>query len=390
MRTFSFRGEIPASKSLMNRALVIQSYFPQIQIKGDSNCDDVRHMKTALASFGQNKDIFCGEAGTVIRFLGLRVARETGTFKLTGTPRLLKRPQQDLVSLLEQLSVQCQLKADHILIQGQGWRKPSKPLQVDRETSSQFATSLILNSWNLPFDLEFEMRPGVSEGYFEMSLEMVQALGMKIEHRGDFWKIPAHQKLQTNEIQMEPDYSSAFGIAVAGALAGHATIANATERSTQPDFEFISLMKQMQIPIELHRNELTVEKTERISPLEVDLANSPDLFPVLSVLCAFADGESNLKGAPHLSHKESNRIEKTAELLRLAGFDCSVRPDGMRIKGKGLNPQKGKFEFDPDQDHRMAMAAGLLKLKGFDIQIHHPEVVSKSFPEFWQALGVEP
>lgn len=375
---------------MMNRALLVQSYEPRLQIQGDSGCEDVRHMKMAISSLIQRKEIPCGEAGTVFRFMGLRAAREKGDFKLLGSPRLMQRPQEEMIYLLSQLSVSSQLSPTGLGLHSMGWKKPLIPIRVHRETSSQFATSLLLNSWDLPFDLEFEMHAGVSEGYWQMSVQMARDLGMRIDHKGDFWKIPAHQKVQKLEISMEPDYSSAFAVAAAGALAGEAVITNATETSTQPDFKFISMMKAMGVEVVHENSVLTVRKVEQMRALDVSLNSSPDLFPVLAVLCAFAKEESSLRGAPHLIHKESNRIEKTAELLRLAGFFVSIKGDGMHILGRGKDFTPTKFAFDPDQDHRMAMAAGLLKLKGFDVQIKNPQVVSKSYPEFWKVLGVRP
>ncbi|MEZ0392534.1 MAG: 3-phosphoshikimate 1-carboxyvinyltransferase [Pseudobdellovibrionaceae bacterium] len=389
MKSFSFQGEIPASKSMMNRALLLQSYQPGLQIVGNSNCDDVRHMKLALAAFIQKKNIPCGEAGTVIRFMGMRASREKGTFALLGSPRLLSRPQDELIYILNQLSVNVQLLNDQIIIHSEGWKKPMIPIRVHRETSSQFATALLLNSWKLPFDLEFEMKPGVSEGYWQMSVELAQKAGLVVQKKGDFWKVPAQQELQPHQIMMEPDYSSAFALAAAGALCGETVITNATATSFQPDYIFIDLLKKMNIPVELKDQQLKVRQAQEIKPLDISLHSSPDLFPVLSVLCAFSKGESILKGATHLAHKESHRVEKTAELLRLAGFYAKLRPDGLQIQGQGKGFKPQKFEFDPDQDHRMAMAAGILKLQGFDVKIHQPQVVSKSFPEFWRALGIQ-
>jgi 3-phosphoshikimate 1-carboxyvinyltransferase len=390
MKPFRFQGEIPASKSMMNRALLVQSYFPQLKIQGNSNCDDVRHMKMAIASFIQKKEMNCGEAGTVIRFMSLRCSRERGLFKLTGSPRLLGRPQDELVYLLNQLSISCQVLPDQILIQSEGWKKPLVPLRVHRESSSQFATALLLNSWNLPFDLEFEMKSGVSEGYWKMSVEMARHFGMHIDHRGDMWKIPSGQKVMNFEFAAEPDYSSAFALAAAGALAGETSITNAAETSHQPDFQFISILKRMGALVQHQDSELSVKMPTELKHIDIDLQSSPDLFPVLAVLCAFANGESWLRGAPHLVHKESDRIAKTSELLRLAGFIASVKSDGLHIVGQGAKFRPRTFQFDPDEDHRMAMAAALLKLKGYEIHIQSPQVVSKSFPEFWQAIGIKP
>jgi 3-phosphoshikimate 1-carboxyvinyltransferase len=73
---FRFEGEIPASKSMMNRALLVQSFFPELKIEGQSDCLDVRHMKAATTGFGSHHEMDAGEAGTTFRFLALRASRE--------------------------------------------------------------------------------------------------------------------------------------------------------------------------------------------------------------------------------------------------------------------------------------------------------------------------
>lgn len=390
MKSFFYRGEIPASKSLMNRALVIRSYFPEVKINGNSACDDVRLMKLAIASFIQKKEIDCGEAGTVLRFMALRVSREVGNFRLIGSKRLFSRPQEDLIFLLGQLGVDCELHSDHLIIRSKGWKKPLVPIRVHRDKSSQFASSLLLNAWNLPFDLEFEMKAGVSEGYWQMTVDMARHLGLRIEHQKDSWFIEKNQKATHHELNLEPDYSSTFAIAAAAALAGRCEITNATKTSLQPDHKAIDILKKMNAQVSWNGNTLIVEKPEGdLNAVDVNLSSMPDLFPALSILCAFAKGESILSGAPHLVHKESDRLKKTTELLHLAGFVVSEKADGIHIVGHGFKVKPKDFKFDTDLDHRMAMAAGLMRLRGFGIDIWNSQVVSKSFPEFWGILEGE-
>lgn len=397
MKSFSFIGEVPASKSMINRALICQTYLPELKIIGASHCEDVRNMKLGIVSMIQKKPIFCGDAGTVLRFIAARASRIEGTYKITGSKRLFERPQQDLAYILEQLSVSCQLIKDEILIHGEGWKKPLVPVHVPRESSSQFATGLLLNSWDLPFDLELDIKSGISESYFKMTVLMLQSLGLHIEHKHDLWRIPARQKITANSIVMEPDYSSAFAIAAAGALSGSAVINGFTNNSLQPDYIFIEILKKMGANLELKKSasgsgqQLHIKKSEHeLRPIEFNLQNCPDLFPVLAVVCAFAKGESKLIGAPHLKNKESNRIQKISELFEKAGIFCTVKNDGMHIVGYGKQTKLKDFTFDTDHDHRIAMAAGLLKLMGFGIQIQNPQVVNKSYPEFWQAIGIHP
>ncbi len=390
MSQFFFQGNIPASKSLFNRALILQSFSPALEIHGQSSCDDVLQMKAALKQLSLGKTVFCGEAGTVLRFMALRASRQAGTYFLTGESSLLKRPQKELLSILGALSVECELEEDGLHIRSQGWKKPSKPIEINREISSQFASGLALSSWNLDFVLEFQMAAGVSEGYWEMTLQMLRSVGMEVNRRGENWIIPSEQKIKKSGIQLEPDYSSCFAIAAAAALSGKAVLTNMTASSTQPDFMFIDLLKQMGAKIIQSQNRLEVEAPSELKALDANLSSSPDLFPVLSILCAFAKGTSNLRGAGHLVFKESNRIQKTAELLQKMGARFQVYPDGIQIEGPAKIQNPLSFRFDPAQDHRMAMAAGLLRLKSVNVEILHPQVVNKSFPEFWNFIGINP
>lgn len=391
VKPFFYRGTIGASKSLFNRSALVQSFFPAVKVVGDSACDDVQHMREAVVSFNQKKEIHCGDAGTVLRFMGMRVSREPGTFHLTGSPRLLQRPQQDMAFILAQLGVQVDLQPHGLVIQGNGWKKPLIPIRVHREKSSQFATGLLLSSWDLPFDLELELAPpGLHDSYWNMSLAFAEQLGMELQFKKsrDHFIIPAHQSTQMPTLNVEPDYSSMFAIAALAALGGEARVEGVQLESLQPDYEFVAMMQKMKIPILIENDVLGVLKAPKILAQDFILRDTPDMFPVLSVLLAHADGHSRVSGAPRLIYKESNRIRKTADLLDKMGVPNEILPDGLKIEGQGLKMKKRIFDFDPDQDHRMAMAAGILQRIGWNIQLAHPEVVNKSFPEFWQILGL--
>lgn len=376
----------------MNRALIVKSFYESLELVGQSKCEDVLYMQKALQQLKTSHEFNCGDAGTVLRFLSLRLAREKGIFRLKGTERLFQRPHEDLFFLLNQLGVQTETLPNELILNSQGWKKPLVPLRIHREKSSQFSTGLVLSCWKLPYALEFELTPaGVKDSYWKMTLDFLQTLGMEIEDLGnDRYRIPANQELTLTKLDIEPDYSSAFAIAATAALCGETRIQGVGNSSLQPDYSFIEILKKMKIPILLQGSELGVLKAVRILPIDAILTESPDLFPVLSVLCAFADGNSSLLGAPRLVFKESNRIKKSAELLELMGVEATPKDDGLHIQGKARELKPREFEFDPDQDHRMAMAAGILKKLGWPIKIKNPKVVNKSFPEFWSILGIQP
>jgi len=375
----------------MNRALIVQSFEPRLKLVGDSSCEDVVHMKANLKRLGKATEFDCGEGGTTLRFLAFRVSRMPGNFLLKGTTRLLSRPQKEIQTILPQLGVEVLFEKKGIRIVSNGWKKPAKPLSIRATDSSQFLSALFLSAWGLDFDLHIKVSGRITSlGYFEMTLRLLKDLGFKFTRRGNTFKIPQDQKIKLKKYSVESDLSSLFSVAAFAAVSGKATFKDFPRKSLQPDLAFTSIFKKMGIAEAKTVNRLSVIAPQKIRPIKANLQNSPDLFPVLAALCSFAEGKSTLYGAPQLALKESNRIQKTAELLKKAGIECKERKDGMEIHGRGGTSKAKKFRFDPDKDHRLAMAAALLKYYGEDIQILDPDVVRKSFPEFWKYVGVRP
>ncbi len=391
MADYFYRGVIPASKSLMNRALICASYFPELILHGQSQCDDVVRMRDALLRL-PSKDVDCGAAGSVFRFLALRVSRLQGRFVLRGTTRLLSRPHQDLLEILSRLGSQVTTASDHWVIISTGWQNLDAAIQVRRNISSQFASGIILNAWNLKQDLHLEM-PGVavSEGYLSMTLKMVRQLGMRYEQRENSLIIRAHSEVQMRAYEVESDVSSLFAVAAFATLNGNAVFDSFPQSDLQPDRVFVGLLRMMGAPITCEQSQLRVQRALSLQGIEANLASCPDLFPVLATVCAFAQTKSRLYGASQLVHKESNRIAKTSELLRLLGVPHRVLPDGMEIQPvKGAKPCLEPFTYDTDHDHRLAFAAALVRSQKIPIQIIAPNVVSKSFPEFWKIIKMNP
>ena len=391
MGSFRFVGEIPGSKSIFNRALIVQSYFSELNLNGYSTCDDVENMRKSLKQLANHQSLQCGEGGTTFRFMTLRASRLPGHHEIFAAKRLFQRPQKGLMDLLAQLGVIVESRADRFIIESKGWSLQNSVIRLDLSESSQFASGLLLNAWLLPFDLHLKLSGDkVSQSYFQLTLEMVRELGMDIQEHGDSIVIPAQQKIKKQEFTIEADLSSAFSIACAGGLCGQSKILNFPEKSVQPDLAFLEVFRQMGVHYNLHKGALEVEDSGLMRGIDFSLRECPDLFPVLAILCSWAEGTSRLFGAPQLVAKESNRILKVAELLNLIGVKYEVKADGMIIHGNPNQALVKSIKYNPDQDHRMAMAAALLKLKGHEIYIEDPEVVNKSFPEFWQLIGVTP
>lgn len=394
MSVFRYDGVIPASKSYFNRALICASYSGSgsVLLRGESSCDDVIKMQEAFARLETQSSYDCGSAGTVLRFLALRASRIPGRHILKGTPRLMSRPQEDLQEILTQLSVKLERYSDHLVIQGDGWKLKEPTLKVNREKSSQFVSGILLNAWNLDFPLSISWDPGgVSEGYWQMSVQVVKDFGMELEQDSSGLRIPAQAKIKVREYEVESDISSTFAIAAYAALNGEATFRHFPFQTLQPDKVFLQILEKMGVGIEKTSAQVRVFRkypdTLHLHGVNWNLNECPDLFPVLATLCGFAKGPSRLDGAPHLIFKESNRIQKTAELLHHMGVQTKILPDGMEI-----HPPQSRaivdrpFDYDPDHDHRLAFAASLLASQNYPIHILHSDVVNKSFPEFWQIL----
>lgn len=388
MSAFAFVGRVPASKSMMNRALLAQSYFPELKVDGESAADDVRWMRSAIEDLRASREIQCGAAGTVLRFMALRASREAGQHVLRGDRRLFERPQDELLKILRQLGVTATLSVDSLVMESAGWKLQGDTLLVPSTRSSQFASSVLLNAWDLPFDL-FVSRGGVavSEGYWKMSARMAADLGMKIDFWDGDFRVPRGQKVMADSVSIEPDMSSAFAIAAIAAVSGRATLTDFPSQSLQPDAQFVSILATMGVPVRKTASGISIEKAVRLNGVRVNLKSSPDLFPVLVALAALAEGPSDLYGAPQIVHKESNRLESMAVLIERLGRAVRRKEDGLEILGDTPIRALSEIEFDSDQDHRLAFAGAVLKASGLPVKVLHPEVVSKSLPDFWKIAG---
>ena len=392
---FYFLGKGPPSKSLLLRALIAQSYAPDLLIKGQTAAQDVYRMKQGLKKISSQKPgpIDCGAGGAVLRFLAVRAARAGGDFKLTGSRRLFERPMKGLISLLRQLGSHAEVQHHTLTVKSSGWRLAGDSLTVQTTASSQFASAVFLNSWNFNKDIFISLEGQlVSYSYLQMTVSFLRSIGMTIQGEGREWVIPARQTLQKKSYTIEPDMSSLFAVS-ACAWAGGRVIWNPwPAQSLQPDFIFPFILEKMGFVINLENNILKIESPKRLKSINWNVKNTPDMFPVLAALCALANGESRLDGGEVLRFKESNRLSQTAHLLRLTGTSVKILKNGLLITGRGgqkINIQKTVC-FDPKEDHRLAFAAAVLKQAFFSLKILNPDVVKKSFPSFWTLTGIKP
>ena len=388
--SLSYIGQGPYSKSLLNRAFIVQSYFSDFDIVGQSHCEDIQIIQQALRQFKSNQiNIFCGSSATAFRFMALRVSRQKGVYILSGTSSLLQRPHQHLVQILTQLGVEVEFQKDQTLkIKSKGWSLCGDAITFPSNISSQFASALFMNSFCLNKDIFISLESSpVSLAYLEMTLSFLKKIGIKIQGKFPEFVIPAGQVIHKQSYKVEPDMSCLFTLACFASLSGKAIFTPWLKKSIQPDSVFPSLLSQMGILVEEKDDSLFISSTSKRKGLSVDLSQNPDLFPCLAILCGLSEGESFLYNIPHLKFKESDRMHLTIELLQKIGRKIEPTSYGLKINGEIKNGGGQVVHFDPQNDHRMAMAAALLHYVDFKMKIKNPHCVKKSFSEFWNITG---
>lgn len=375
----------------MNRALIVKSFFPSLAIQGQSDCEDVKHMQNLVEKLlkSNSKQFNCGEGGTSLRFFLSRLCREHGEFRLKASPRLLQRPQQNLFSALQSMGAKIErIAEDELLVVASGWNT-LQSVDLPIEFSSQYISSLLLSAWKLPEDLNIFTGPrSKGSSYLEMTIDFLNNLGMEIQVSETSIRVPARQQLKRFQIDVEPDLTSVFSLACFALIKGQMTVSNFPIESIQPDRNSLKLFKELGAEFSKNKNTLKIESSKNLKPISVNLNANPDLFPVLAVLLSRVAGVSVLSGLDVLKHKESDRFANTVELLKRLAIEVKPGDFSLEIYGKTDHCYPQEFKFDPDQDHRMAMAAALAVYQGADIEIQDRDVVNKSFPEFWQLVGL--
>ena len=386
MKDINFIGRLPASKSLFNRILIVKSFFPNLTIEGSSDCEDVVKMQEAIARLTRHEPLECGHAGTVLRFLSLRLSRESGTHILNGSERLFARPQEELIAVLRQLGSQTEFRQGQLTIKSEGWKLFGDSLHVSSQRSSQFLSGVVLSAWQ--FDKPIHISPGreiISPEYWLMTLSLVKSLGMNVEKSElDYIVFPSHH-LATTTYKVEQDLSSAFAIAALAAMRGQVILQDFPMNSLQPDSIFPRVLSEMGVSVERQEGILKI-KASNLKAMEFDINLAPDMFPILAVLAAQADGTSRFFHGKQLRFKESDRWHCILNLLENMQKKFVINNNILEIKGSPT-VHREKFIYNCLQDHRLAMAVGLARYIGYDVEVQNPQVVNKSFPEYWDILG---
>jgi len=380
---------ITGSKSETNRLLLLKALFPNITLANTSNSDDSEVMQKALAGNDEIVDIH--HAGTAMRFLTAYFSVNEGReVVLTGSSRMQERPIKILVEALAQLGVEISYEKEvgYPPIRIKGKKVTASKVTLAANVSSQYISALLLVASKLDNGLELTLEGEITSiPYIKMTLALLADLDIKTTFEGNVIKVFPKEAVETKEMVVESDWSSAsyFFSLVALSDAAKITLSSYKENSLQGDSELVSIYEKMGVKTTFQNNKMTLEKVAGFNYEDVnfELNNTPDIAQTIVVTCLGLRIGCHLTGLHTLKIKETDRLEALRIELTKLGANISVTNDSLTLSRSGdINHDVHIATYN---DHRMAMAFAPLAIK-VPIIIDDAEVVSKSYPDFWNDL----
>ena len=400
------RGRIvlPASKSISGRALVINALSGSSLLPDNlSDSDDTQAMLNALHEMPEVIDI--GAAGTAMRFLTAYLSVTPGTHTITGTERMKHRPIGILVDALRTLGADIAYEGEEgfppLRIAGRNDIEGGE-LSVPGDVSSQYISALLMIAPTLKKGLRLTLTGQIaSRPYLDMTVSMMRDFGAEVEwiakdvievKPGSYRQRPYH---------IESDWSAASYwyemVALSPDAGAQVELVGLHHDSIQGDSKVWQLMSELGVATEYYEEPdgteiIRLRKTGNLTcHFCHDFSHQPDLAQTFAVTCAMLDVPFRLVGLQSLRIKETDRIaalvEELGKIVCLEGNDSELLWEGFyNIDDLELLPFE-EFTFDTYDDHRMAMALAPVCLRtGGEIVINNPEVVSKSYPHYWEDL----
>ena len=398
--------KIPPSKSMAHRAIICASLA-----KGKSRIDNVAYSKDivttiegmralgaqiithddfveveGIENFQQLKEttISCSESGSTLRFFIPIFSLCGQKVSFTGKGRLMDRPQKIYETIFHERGLHFEQKDGHIEIQG---ALTSGEYTVAGDVSSQFISGLLFILPLLQENSTIHVtEPFESRSYVELTMQMLAYFGVESEFLNqNTIYVKGKQAYQPVCYAIEGDYSQLAFYAVLAALNSDLKITGVNHDSLQGDKVILDILKKANVRIEEILHGYQVYKSD-VKGCDIDLANCPDLGPILCVLGAYADGHTHIYNAERLRIKESDRIAAMeAELLKL-GVDIHTTSGDIYIEGK--QKYKGNQDFHGHNDHRIVMSMAVAStLCEQSCRIDDAQAIQKSYPQFFDDLS---
>lgn len=333
------------------------------------------------------RPVFCNESGSTLRFMIPLFSLTAQKVRFTGAGRLFDRPQAIYQMLFERQGLQFEQMPEGITIFG---RLRPGGFTLPGDVSSQFISGLLFAAPLMESESSIEvLAPYESRSYVDMTVDAMQQFGVKVTSRARkngsvMYRVAAPQRYTASDFAVEGDYSQAAFLAVLGCVIGGITVTGLNPDSQQGDKVILDILKRCGgkfKPVEggLHFDRSLLKATE------IDLADCPDLGPILFTLGCFCSGETVIRNAGRLRLKESDRIEAMQTELRKMGARIEVDGDTVHIQGVALHAPNAPLSGH--NDHRIVMALAVAAIaSGLPALLCGAEAVDKSWPAFWSVL----
>ncbi|HSI70615.1 MAG TPA: 3-phosphoshikimate 1-carboxyvinyltransferase [Gillisia sp.] len=381
--------EVTGSKSESNRALILQALYPSIKLDNLSNSDDTRVLGEALKKNSGIIDIH--HAGTAMRFLtAYFAAKEDANVILTGSKRMKERPIELLVDALRSLGADIEYteKEGFPPLQIKGKKFSEAAVTLKANISSQYISALMLIASSLPEGLQITLKgPVTSTPYINMTLELLRYFGFSADFNGQKIVVAPGDNIAEKTLTIESDWSSAsyFYSLVAISAQAEIELSSYKRDSRQGDAEVAAIFEHLGVKTEYLENSIKLSRKNHKHPrsLKLDLQNTPDLAQTISVCCLALGVGCELYGLHTLKIKETDRLLALKTEMEKFGATVEITDDCLKLSP----PAKLKegVSVATYNDHRMAMAFAPLALK-VPVEIQEAEVVSKSYPDFWEHM----
>lgn len=408
----SYTLEVPASKSITNRVLLIAALCDGVsEITNPLMSDDTRVMLSALESLGiviersnssviihgnggilrtPKEPMYLQNAGTAVRFLTVASLLADGPVSLTGNERMKERPLNDLIIALRNhgVHIECHEKEGYVPITISG-AYSGGTISISGKMSSQYISALLqiapYSTHPTTITISDEL---VSKPYIDLTLSIMNDFGVHVTHNNyQKFEIP-QQKYQAKNYEIEADASSAsYFYGIAAINQSTVTVSNANPHSVQGDTAILEVLEKMGCTVSQSKNALgiTVSGPKKLKALgEINLNHMPDSAMTVAVIATCAEGTTIIRGVENMRIKETDRIAALVTEIRKTGIKAEERADGMIIHG---DPQLiTGAQITTYDDHRMAMCFALLGTRVADMHIEDPDCVNKTYPQFWNDL----
>ncbi len=384
---------LPLSKSISNRALIINALAPGAPaLEKVAECDDTDVMVKALDSGSDSVDI--GAAGTAMRFLTAYFAVQPGRkTTITGSERMYNRPIAPLVDALRSIGAAIEYigKEGFPPLSITGKKLTGGKTAIDAGISSQYISALMMIAPVLDQGLEITLEGDVvSMPYIRMTAYIMAQYGIEADIDGNVITIPHGVYAAPEGFEVEADWSAAsYWYEIQALTCGWTALDGLHEKSCQGDSAIVDLFRGLGVETGFETEPLraSLEASPDLSPrFNADLSPTPDVAQTFAVTCAMLGVPFRLSGLKSLRIKETDRIAALGKELLKVGVvletegDEAISWDGIR------RPVTEIPVFDTYDDHRMALAFAPVAVFVPGIVINNAEVVTKSYPEYWDHL----